>query len=473
MKDHPFKCLECGKAPLEQGGGGYRCSRCGTNYQELFGVPLFLKGARVSRSAPLLSAEAAAAICRDAPSILGAAADETKAGVLQDILSYHYDFPSSHLAAENNYFLDRVPLPDHLKRPRPTARCPDLPVNENVRYRIVSHLVPEALPRATLLTRNVRLENVGASIISSKVAPAVWLSYRWRSPAGALLADGERTVLPVDLLPGRAITVPTVLRTPRAAGPAVLELALRQEGGRWLGDSFGLGVNIVAGRLTAPAHWARLPPGQYDYSHDHEKGRGRLKEEVARRHHPEMRALELGGCCNPMARGLDADVYVVDVDVQTLQVGQALVRQPGERLYFVAADAHDLPFADGSFDAITMFASLHHFADPIELLTKLRRLLRRNGFLAIMCEPCGTYLNGQADAGVLRELERGINEQVFSLEEYHYMFQRAGLYSPWATVEGPSFKAILQAEPGPDTLQAPRTTRWPWSRLWRHLRRSA
>jgi SAM-dependent methyltransferase len=77
----------------------------------------------------------------------------------------------------------------------------------------------------------------------------------------------------------------------------------------------------------------------------------------------------------------------------------------------VAADANDLPFADGSFDCAVMFSALHHFADPIDVLPRLARLVKRDGFLAIMCEPVGCYFNGEVDAEVSRELEQGINEQ--------------------------------------------------------------
>jgi hypothetical protein len=35
------------------------------------------------------------------------------------------------------------------------------------------------------------------------------------------------------------------------------------------------------------------------------------------------------------------------------------------------------------------------FADPLDVLTRLKRLVRKDGFLAIMCEPVGHYLNGE------------------------------------------------------------------------------
>jgi SAM-dependent methyltransferase len=161
-----------------------------------------------------------------------------------------------------------------------------------------------------------------------------------------------------------------------------------------------------------------------------------------------------------MARGLPGEVYSVDVDVQTLQVGQLRVGT-GEPLQFVCADAHELPFADGSFDVAVLFASLHHFHDPVRCLTGLRRVLKRDGLLAIMCEPVGVYHDGHVSEEFRRELEQGINEQIFTAEEYAWMFGRAGLYVTWAEIDRGSFKAFLTPDvPEPAMAPLPRVGGW-------------
>jgi SAM-dependent methyltransferase len=481
MTDHLFKCLHCGGTPLDRGEDAYHCRQCRAAFAIKFGVPLFLRHVQIAPSACQISRETASQICR----INSLPEDEAKLQTLQQILAHNYQLPDLSLAAENNYFLNRIPLPEHLKRPPLIAECGRLPVNEAVRYQIVGHMLPDVLPCGTTLTRNVRLRNTGASIISSKTPNPVKVSYHWRTPAGALVEkDGERTALPIDLLPGRTMTLPTLLRTPAQGSAYMLELTMVHEGVDWLdGDSCSVGVDVAAGyRLTGPAHWVEVkhPTEDYTYEKDHDQGRKMLAEEVRRRHRPGMRVLEVGGCCNPMARGLDAEVYSVDIDVQTLQVGQLSVTDPAERLQFLCADAHDLPFTDHSFDCVVMFSSLHHFADPCGVLCRLKRLLKKDGFLAVMCEPVGCYLNGQVSAEFVGELEQGINEQIFTREEYHHMFQRAGLYTSWASIEGGSFKAFLQAVPGPaaGTAAAPLARRgFNWSRIWggirRRLRRSA
>jgi SAM-dependent methyltransferase len=55
------------------------------------------------------------------------------------------------------------------------------------------------------------------------------------------------------------------------------------------------------------------------------------------------------------------------------------------------ADAHRLPFADGSFSAVVMLDVLHHLERPIEFLNEASRVLRPGGRLA-MIEPAMTPL---------------------------------------------------------------------------------
>jgi SAM-dependent methyltransferase len=59
----------------------------------------------------------------------------------------------------------------------------------------------------------------------------------------------------------------------------------------------------------------------------------------------------------------------------------------------VVADAHKLPFQDGSFAGVVMLDVLHHLERPIEFLTEAARVLKRGGRLA-MLEPAMTPVAG-------------------------------------------------------------------------------
>ncbi|HRY10540.1 MAG: demethylmenaquinone methyltransferase [Actinobacteria bacterium] len=76
-----------------------------------------------------------------------------------------------------------------------------------------------------------------------------------------------------------------------------------------------------------------------------------------------------------------ADVVACDFSLGMLQVGRR--RLP--RMPFVAGDAMRLPFADASFDAVTISFGLRNIHDPAAGLREMRRVTRPGGRL-VVCE---------------------------------------------------------------------------------------
>ena len=69
--------------------------------------------------------------------------------------------------------------------------------------------------------------------------------------------------------------------------------------------------------------------------------------------------------------------HVVLVDYSRTQLQQAQTRLGASPRYtFVAANAYQLPFEPGLFDAATMIRTLHHMADPAAAISQIRQALQ-------------------------------------------------------------------------------------------------
>ena len=99
---------------------------------------------------------------------------------------------------------------------------------------------------------------------------------------------------------------------------------------------------------------------------------------------PGERVLDLaagtGTSSEPFARA-GATVVPTDLSLGMLAVGKR--RRPA--LGFVAGDALSLPYADGSFDAVTISFGLRNVEDTAAALTEMRRVTRPGGRL-VVCE---------------------------------------------------------------------------------------
>jgi ubiquinone/menaquinone biosynthesis C-methylase UbiE len=102
-----------------------------------------------------------------------------------------------------------------------------------------------------------------------------------------------------------------------------------------------------------------------------------------------MRLLDAG--CGPgsITIGLaeavaPGEVIGVDLAAEVLADARSLARERGlSNVRFECADAGDLPFPDGSFDAVFAHTLLEHVADGVKVLRELRRVLRPGGPIGV------------------------------------------------------------------------------------------
>ncbi|MCA1816362.1 MAG: ubiquinone/menaquinone biosynthesis methyltransferase [Acidobacteria bacterium] len=80
-----------------------------------------------------------------------------------------------------------------------------------------------------------------------------------------------------------------------------------------------------------------------------------------------------------LAAACDAEITGLDFCRPMLDLAAQKSRERGREILFVEGDALRLPFADRTFDAVTVAFGLRNFADTAGGLGELRRVLREGG----------------------------------------------------------------------------------------------
>lgn len=427
-------CVSC-HAPLRlDGTDEVVCTACGFSFGKLGRVPVLARGSKVAerRRPDDAFVDDIAAIISPNPSI-GLKTELTA------VFSRSVQFGNLDLQVEADQFINRLvnsgcrvsPI-DGASGASVEASDDDqgLPVNTDLSLQITETIAPAGVSAGSWFSVQVRIRNRGLSAaVSSGETPAL-LAYFCRSldDADAPETIGGRTALLIDLDPGMQITMPVLLQAPEEPGRYSFKIAALQEHVRWfLDEAVTFETEVIAEGDPLDTDWPRGTTLR-DYAADHISAMDLLARWLDRYEPmPEPVSLELGGNANPSIARLPGVKFNVDVDAFGLAFGE--IRQRAENrsgVTFIAADGTDLPFPDHSFDCVAMFATFHHFPDPIGLLRHLRTKLRQGGLLCLMCEPIGHVFRDHAAPEYVAELRRGVNEQSFQPWEYRDMLMGAG-----------------------------------------------
>ena len=121
--------------------------------------------------------------------------------------------------------------------------------------------------QALLLT--VKARNLGAMTWPSSGVGRITLSYHWEDPRrdGFIVWDGQRTDLPVDVLPGDEVQLSARVQAPNLSGNYVLVLDMAHEGATWFSLQGSPGVEIpvflrtpASGGVKAPEEFPLFKP---------------------------------------------------------------------------------------------------------------------------------------------------------------------------------------------------------------------
>jgi SAM-dependent methyltransferase len=374
-------------------------------------------------------------------------------------------FPDRQLETEGERFLHRLRAsgytflnPDGSTPAAVIAKEPksDLSVQpSNAQVELVLMTAPPTVRSGTGFGVQVRVFNRGTGPLTSTGDTPFYLSYWAKAPGAAQAVEGRRTALLIDLPSGGALTQAVFVDAPQHVGIWSYDITPLTEHVCWQHSS-AIRIDVQVIPETAPdplaTGWATATTLR-DYQEDHLHAFTMMNEWLQGHlvDRPTPRVLELGGNAAPMlaADGLhltEARLYNLDIDPHGLAFGTIQRRIGGGRAVFdVVGDGTRLPFADTSLDAIVMFATLHHFPDPIRLLRHLRTKLTPGGLICVMCEPMGHVSRENLPSDYREELLEGICEQAFQPWEYLQFFEAAGLRVAHAMVDTGSLKVALKA----------------------------
>jgi SAM-dependent methyltransferase/uncharacterized protein YbaR (Trm112 family) len=309
--------------------------------------------------------------------------------------------------------------------------------------------------------RSLRIRNNTSRIIASTGDHPFSLSYWLYHGDLQICGNGIRSRLPIPLLPGAEQTVPVQIQAPDEPGHYRIVVLMVEEYVRWYESSPLL---IAELHVTAdPQPWADLTSQQvdqltkpFDLRQDIVNAGLCYAEAVQAIRVADNGdtpiVLELACGSRPQAllhfqrgtRVVASDLCFPQVQLGCLEFVRALP-DARDSFLFCCGDVYNPPFTDSSFDIVMICAALHHFSNIVDALRLVARLLKPDGKLVLLREPC--FVNA-ADLNYLRELQNGFNEQQFEIEEYFWMLKQSGFILDSARVDfGGSLKLIAAKLP--------------------------
>lgn len=444
LVDHLLVCPMCGvRDAITASVSSLQCGACDHEVPMLSGVPDFYTG-YATHGDTALTGSVDDAVVSEIAAILDLPEEpEVRSDIAAALQLADRDTDTPALTAEIREVHARFVGGDVEEPPIPTS------ANRQPRATIERHYAPAGLVAGEKRFVNVRFRNTGSEIWSSRTKPhAITAAARFhrRSFGRRSVTATTYTNLPIDIAPGRAITLPVEIDVPTKADSHQLELGLFHHPNGFV-DEANLLLDV---EIHADAHPSTRPPSSAiqfrksfaDYGKDHLVA-NEMVDAALDRLWPaaDRRLVEIGGSTHPQSWNHDRTRLVnIDISAPTLQLGALYDRHHNRSIVHMCADAMRPPLAPEAWHAVVMYATLHHFPEPEKLLQAAARLLMPGGFVALMCEPTDTTL---AHPAGIRDLLSGINEQTFAVDEYEWMADQAGLTVEQGYDDGGSFKAIL------------------------------
>ena len=121
-----------------------------------------------------------------------------------------------------------------------------------------------------------------------------------------------------------------------------------------------------------------------------------------------------------------SNVQIVGIDLAPAMVERARAKLDAHsEVHIELADAHQLPFADASFDAVVCANTFHYFTHPRQVLREARRVLRPGGRIVLL-DWCRDFWTCRMMDAVLRRVDPAY-QTCYTLDEMTTLVEATSL----------------------------------------------
>lgn len=152
---------------------------------------------------------------------------------------------------------------------------------------------------------------------------------------------------------------------------------------------------------------------------------------------PVGKFLDVGSGTGRIAIGVaeynpEATIEAIDLseNMRIVAMDNAAQKGVSDRVNFSITDAKNLPFEDESFDCVTCHNTLHHLANPLDVVKEIKRVVKKDGAILIrdlkrisgFCIPFHVNIFGLPYNKLMKEEYRDSIKAALSEKEWKEMF---------------------------------------------------
>lgn len=122
-----------------------------------------------------------------------------------------------------------------------------------------------------------------------------------------------------------------------------------------------------------------------------------------------------------------ATVFVTDLTEKMLSNTRNHLNQDSKNMFYVIADAENLPFLEGTFDAVICRIAPHHFPNPKEFILEAARVLKPGGKFLLIDNVAPEAENLDIFMNTVEKLRDESHVRCLTINEWKHHFKVAGL----------------------------------------------